>query len=274
MRKSSRSSIGKYFSVFRVSFQQEIAYRFNFLMWRLRNVLQIFLVFFLWDAVFAVPGRELFGYTREQILTYVFLTILVKALVFSARAVDVSGDIARGDLSNHLLKPISYFKYWFTRDVSSKLLNVGFASIEFSVLVLAFKPNLFFQTSISYILLAALSVFIAIFIYFCILFIVSSIPFWMPEGGWGANFLLIIVLDFLSGSLFPIDVLPVNVQRFLYFTPFPYMIFFPIQIYLGNFDMTFALQGILTGGIWGMALYLIMKNVWRKGMLSYQATGK
>jgi len=114
----------KYFSVFKISFQQEFVYRLNFIMWRLRNVMQIFLVFFLWDTVFSDPKRVVFGYDREKILTYVFAILIVKAFVLSARAVDVAGDIARGDLTNYLLKPVSYFKYWFTRDISSKSLNL------------------------------------------------------------------------------------------------------------------------------------------------------
>src|SRR5436190_170093 len=243
-----KAGFKKYLSVFKISFQQEFAYRFNFIMWRVRNVLQIFLVFFLLDSVFSTPGRVIFGYTREKILTYVFLTIFVKALVFSARAVDVSGEIGRGELTNYLLKPVSYFKYWMTRDIASKALNMSFALVEFSLLALFLKPTLFFQTNFLYLLAFLLSILVAILIYFCLLFIVSAIPFWMPEASWGVNFLLIVVLDFLSGSLFPIDVLPTLWQKFLYLTPFPYLVFFPIQIYLGNFSLPFVLQGLFVAG--------------------------
>ena len=99
-------------------------------MWRVRNVLRIFLVFFLWDSIFSDPGRTLFGYDRSKILTYVFGILIVRAFVLSARAADVAGEIANGDLSNYLLKPVSYFKYWLTRDLSSKVLNMGFAGVE------------------------------------------------------------------------------------------------------------------------------------------------
>ena len=135
----------KYWSVFKISFQQEFAYRLNFIMWRVRNVLQIFLIFFLWDTVFSDPSRSVFGYDRSKILTYVFGVIIVRSLVLSARGMDVTGDIAKGDISNYLVKPISYFKYWFTRDVSSKALNILFATTEFFVLYLFLRPPFFFQ---------------------------------------------------------------------------------------------------------------------------------
>src|SRR3990167_3567455 len=138
----------KYLQVFKISFEQEFAYRLNFIMWRVRNVLQIFLVFFLWTTIFADQSKEIFGYNRDKILTYVFGIMIMKALVLSARVIDVSGEISRGDLTNYLLRPVNYFKYWMTRDISSKALNLGFAVFEFFLLYLVLKPSLFFQTDI------------------------------------------------------------------------------------------------------------------------------
>ena len=137
----------RYLAVFKISFQQEFAYRASFIMWRVRNVLQIFIVFFLWDTVFSVQGREVFGYDRTRMLTYVFGLIIVRAFVLSARAQDVAGHIARGELSNYLVRPINYFKYWFTRDLSSKLLNIAFAVVEIIILYFVLRPPFFIQTN-------------------------------------------------------------------------------------------------------------------------------
>src|SRR4030042_569121 len=93
----------KYLSVFKISFQQEFAYRVNFIMWRVRNVTQLFLVFFLWDTVFSAQGKVIFGYDKTRILTYVFGLLIIRAFVLSARAVDVAGEVANGDLSNYLI---------------------------------------------------------------------------------------------------------------------------------------------------------------------------
>ena len=101
----------KYLQIFKLSFQQEFAYRLNFVMWRVRNILQIILLFFLWSSVFKDPQTEVFGYNQEKILTYVFGILILRAIVFSARAVDVAGEISNGDITNFLLKPVSYFKY-------------------------------------------------------------------------------------------------------------------------------------------------------------------
>ncbi|KKQ52246.1 hypothetical protein A2865_02240 [Candidatus Woesebacteria bacterium RIFCSPHIGHO2_01_FULL_39_17] len=267
--------MNKYLQVFKISFQQEFAYRLNFIMWRVRNVLQIFVVFFLWDTVFSFREGELFGYDRDRILTYVFGLIFIKAFVLSARAQDVAGEIARGDIINYLLKPVSYFKYWLTRDISSKALNLIFAVFEFGILYLILKPPFYFQTNPFQILLSVVAICIAIYTFYLILFIVNVIPFWAPEMGWGGHFLVTVILvEFLSGSLFPLDILPANLQNILSFTPFPYLIFFPLQVYLGKITGLLLLKGIVVSLVWIVILWFFMKWVWNKGFKAYQAYGR
>jgi ABC-2 type transport system permease protein len=265
----------KYLSVFKISFQQEFVYRLNFIMWRVRNVLSIFLIFFLWDAVFSTPGRNIFGYDRTKILTYVFGIMIVRAFVLSSRTIDVAGEIARGELSNYLLKPVNYFKYWLTRDLSSKALNLIFAVVETAVLYLLLKPPFYFQTNFIYLISSILSVVLAILIFFVFTFITSSVPFWIPEAAWGVHFVVTtIIIEFLSGALFPLDILPKALQTVLNYTPFPYLIFFPLQIYLGKVEGLFILKGILISGVWLILLWWLLNLIWGKGLKAYQAYGR
>ena len=267
--------MNKYLSVFRISFVQEFAYKVNFIMWRVRNIFQIFLVFFLWDAVFQDPGREVFGYDREKILTYVFGLLLVKAFVLSARAREVASDISSGKLSVYLLKPISYFKYWLTRDFSSKALNFIFASIEVVILFLILKPPFFIQTNLFSLMGFLISIAVAIMVYFTLLFIVSFVTFWMPEAGWGSHFLVTIVaVEFLSGALFPLDILPQAIQNILTYTPFPYLIFFPLQVYLGKITGVAIVKGVVISFFWLLLLMGITKSLWKKGLKVYQGHGQ
>jgi ABC-2 type transport system permease protein len=265
----------KYLSIFRISFAQEFAYRANFIMWRVRNVLQIFLVFFLWSTVFADPQTELFGYNRDKIITYVFGIFILRALVLSARAVDISGEISRGDLTNYLLKPLDYFKYWFTRDISSKVLNLGFAAVEIFLLSLFLKPTFFFQTDPLRLTLFIVSIVFAVVMFFGLLVLVNLITFWLPEGGWASQFLFIVIFtEYLSGAIFPLDILPSAIQSVLYALPFPYLLFFPLQVYLGKLPIQMILNGLLISGLWMTVLILSMNRVWNKGLKRYTAIGR
>ncbi len=265
----------KYLSIFRISFAQEFAYRVNFIIWRVRNVLQILLVFFLWSTVFTNPQTELFGYNRDKILTYVFGIFILRALVLSSRAVDIAGEISRGDLTNYLLKPINYIKYWFTRDISSKALNMSFATVEIVILYFFLRPTFFIQTGPLQIFLFLASVIFAIIMFFGLLVIVNFVSFWFPEGGWASQFLIIVIFtEFLSGAVFPIDILPKAIQSVLYALPFPYLMFFPLQVYLGKLSMGTILQGLFISGIWTVVMIIAMNQIWARGIKRYSAVGR
>ena len=265
----------KYLQIFKLSFQQEFAYRLNFVMWRVRNILQIILLFFLWSSVFKDPQTEVFGYNQEKILTYVFGILILRAIVFSARAVDVAGEISNGDITNFLLKPVNYFKYWATRDIASKILNLGFSVFEITILFLILKPNLFLQTNLLTLFAVLISLTMAVILFFCLLFITNMSAFWMPENGWAAQFLFIaIITDFLSGGVFPLDILPLAFQKVLYSTPFPYLLFFPLQVYLGKIAGLEIIRGLATAFTWVFILFMTVKFIWAKGLRRYSAEGR
>lgn len=264
----------KYLSIFKISFQQEFAYPINFIMWRVRNIMGVFLVFFLWEAIFVDPQRVIFGYDKAKILTYVFATIFMRAIVISSKTVNVTGDISDGKLSNYLLKPMNFFKYWFSRDAASKVLNLIFSIGEFLLLYLILRPPFFWQESLSNIGLFVASLVLAVVLFFLLILLISSIPLWVPEQSWAPVFLFFTIIEFLCGGTFPIDVLPQAIQNILYLTPFPYLIFVPIQVYLGKWEALMVGKWFLISIVWVVILSIAVKNVWALGLKSYKSEGR
>jgi len=267
--------MNKYLKILEISLQQEFTYKLNFIMWRIRNIMQVLVFFFLWSSVFAAQGSNYFGYNKEKIIAYAFLLIFVRAIIMSSRSVDVAGIISNGELSNLLLKPINFFKYWITRDISSKFLNIIFSFVEITVLFLILKPEIFVQTNFVNIVLFVASLLIASLIFFSIAMLTSFVPFWIPEISWGAQFLVIVIfVEFLSGAFFPLDVFPTFIQNILKFTPFPYLVFVPIQTYLGNESIQLSLLSLTVGAMWALILLFITKKIWQKGLKVYEAIGR
>lgn len=264
----------KYFKLYSVAFRQEFAYRANFLTSRFRNLFQIFLVFYLWSSVFS-QEQDFFGYDRARILTYVFGILIVRTLVLTTRATEVAGEIARGDLTNYLVKPINYFYYWFNRDIAVKFLHLIFSFFEFLILFYILRPPFFIQTDPVAIIGFLLSLIIGIVLFYMIVFIAGLVPFWAPEASWGVQFVLIfVVTEFLSGALFPLDIFPRQIMDILSFTPFPYLLFYPIKIYLGQIGLFGILKGALVGFLWILILNFFMKKVWAAGIRVYRAEGR
>lgn len=271
----------KYLSVIKISLAQEFVYKLNFIMWRVRNIIQILVFFFLWTAVFETQTDNLgvevsyFGYTQSSIVAYTFLLILIRSIVMATKSNDVSGYISSGELSNYLVKPISFFKYLLARDVSVKFLNILFSFFEILILYLVLKPIIFIQTNPYQLILFIISLLIAGFIFFSIMMLSSSAPFWVPEIGWGVQFLVtVIFVEFLSGAFFPLDVFPKPLFEFLKLTPFPYLVFIPIQTYLGNLSVFETVKNLVIGLLWSVILWLIMNKVWKKGLKIYEAVGR
>lgn len=264
----------KYLPIFEISLAQEFAYRANFIMWRVRNIIQILIVYFLWDSVYSDPNIVLFGYDRAKMMTYVFGVLILRSIVTTARSTDVSGEISRGDLINYLVKPVNFFKYWLSRDLASKFLNLIFSLGEGIILYLILRPEIYLPASISIFILFVFAVILAIILYFLLLMCFSTLTFWVVEQAWGLTFLLIVFTDLLGGIVFPIDILPGAIQKALYALPFSYLIFMPLQIYLGKFSITASMQAITISFVWIIFLTFILRKLWSKGLQEFGAEGR
>ena len=263
----------KYWAVFKTSWSNGFVYRLNFLLWRARSVIIVLTVYFLWDTIFQ-NNPAAFGYTHEKILTYVFMTLLLRSLILGGRSIDVGGEISDGRLSNYLLRPVNYFYYWFTRDWADKLLNMIFSIAEITVLYFWLRPQIMFPTDSATILLFLAAVSIGIGLNFVIGFITSTATFWAPGNTWGFWFIYLVILEVLSGIMFPLYVLPKIAYDLLMLTPFPYLLYFPTAVYLGKLELTLILRGLLVSGVWLVALYWLSRKFWNKGVMVYQSEGR
>lgn len=258
-------------AVFKISWEQMLIYRLNFILWRARTVLQFLFTYFIWWSVFATQN-EVFGYSESTILTYVLMVTMIRAIVLSSRANDVMNKINDGSISNFLLKPIGLLKFYTAQDFADKLLNSAFMLIEINLIVLFFKPVIFFQTNIENIILFIASLFLAAVLWFLINMIIGLMAFWV-ENSWGPLFLMMIFIEGLGGGLFPLDILPKNIFNILMITPFPYLVYFPAKLYLGGFDRQKEYFYLLILFCWVLLLIFVMKWVLKKGLKRYSSEG-
>lgn len=261
----------KYWAVFKISWENGLVYRLNFVLWRVRTILQLLLVYFIWWTVFQSQA-EVFGYTQGTILTYILAAALIRAIVLSSRAPDVANQINDGSIVNFLIKPLGFIKFYITRDLADKLLNISFVIIEIILLIFLLKPQVVIQTDQKVILLFILAGFLGIVIYFCISFMIGLLAFWV-ENSWGPLFLIMIFLEGFGGGLFPIDILPKSIFTILMLTPFPYLIYFPAKLYLGTIatsDVIFYFTVLI---FWIVVLGFLMNWVFHTGLRHYTAVG-
>jgi len=269
---SKVESMKKYYLIAKNTWDEMLTYRASFVMWRVRNIIQLLTIYFLWSAVIP-PGKNLLGYTQPLMLTYILGTSLMDSIVLSSRTYAVGNEINSGNLMNFLLRPVNYFSYWFARDLGDKLMNICFAITELTLIFLFLRPPFFFQTDPFYLLFFIFSTALSLLMYFFINFLLGLIGFWSPEI-WAPRFIFITILGFFAGSLFPLDILPRTIYEILKFLPFTYLMYFPIKIYLGHLSIFEILSGLSISAFWVFAIYFIVKLIWRKGIRSYTAYGR
>ena len=264
----------KYLQVAKTSWQAGFVYRLSFVMWRVRVVVQFLAIYFLWTAILG-NHQNAFGYTESQLLTYIIGTSIIRTFVFSSRSIDAQGEIASGDLSNYLVKPLNYFTYWLSRDISDKLLNILFMIGEIAIFIFVVRPPLFFPSNLIFVLLALIATILAIIMYYYFSFLVSMTTFWLPEeNGWPQRFLIFVLLEFLAGGLFPLNILPPALYKIAAVLPPAYMLNHPLQIYLGKFNLQQSILTIIVTAIWIIGLREFANRVFKRGLKVYGAYGR
>jgi ABC-2 type transport system permease protein len=263
----------KYLQVFRMSWQNTFVYRLSLLAWRLRSFIVLLSLYFFWLAVYG-PDQEIAGYSKNVMLTYIIGTSLMRAFVFSSRSNQVAADIAQGSLNNYLLKPIKYFGWMSALDLGDKVSDLFFLSFELLIFFVLFKPPFLLQTNLTYLVLFFVFTFLSMFIYFYLSLLASMTAFWHPEhNGWPVRFLFTIVIDFLCGGMFPLDILPGILFQVFRLLPTTYFIFYPLQIFLGRVAFANIFASFLIMLFWIFVLNFVVKKLWEKGIKNYTGVG-
>lgn len=264
--------MSKYWLVFNNSLSEYFSYRLNFLLWRVRVVISILITYFLWASVFQ-SQNEVFGYNQSSMLTYILLITFLQGVILSTQTHRVANEIYVGDLSNFLIKPINYIGFNLARDLSDKTINTFFSIIEITLFFFILAPPIVVQTNPFWLFFFILTIFLAAILYFEISLLLSFIGFWSKET-WAPRFIFFILITFLAGTYFPLDIFPKPIYNLLQILPFTYIIFFPLKIYLGTISTIELVRGLITVTVWLITLLFLIKHLWQKGLKIYTAEGR
>lgn len=262
----------KYLTITALSFQKQLEVRSDFLFERTRSLSVLISMYYLWSALLA-NRTDLLGYHRDQLLTYVLIMTLLRALVLGCVTDRIPSEIAKGNLSDILLRPVRPIGYWAAQDAASKVLNLSSAVLEFTVFAWLVSAPVLLPSGPAAWLGFAASTAGGMILYFQMSYLLGVLGFWTSQS-WGPRFCFEIVLEFCGGAYFPIDLLPAAVQKVLNLLPFPYLVFHPISIYLGRTE-TSAIPSILARqAVWIILLGFLSAYVWNKGLRRYAAEGR
>lgn len=245
-------------------------YRINLALYSIGHVISLTSLYFLWQAIYA-SGHTLGDYTFTKIISYYLLIALIRLTINegTSMAFQVTTEIKDGLITPFLVKPFSYPLKQFIEVLAKTTLNLAIVIplLLISDLVFNFGTYLPHGMAIAYGTAWAL---LALFLYIAIYFLVAIASFWVDRAE-SYIYATIVLSNFFNGSLVPLDAFPpwfLNLSNWL---PFKYLMFVPIQAFLGRYTHTAWDIGIGLG--WLIVLSLIIKIVWTRGLRQYEGQG-
>ena len=263
----------KYRKVFDIGLQNTFVYRWNFLLRSLFGLVPLAGTVFIWKAIFAGSGAAVGSYDYAAMIWYFLLVILVDNLVTPTEDEwQIAADIREGQISAFLTKPLNYLGYRFSLFVSYRIVYTLITLVPIGLAFYWFRGFITLPQSPATWPLFLLSVTMAAGISFLIAYTLALMAFWILEIS-TIVFILYSFEYFLSGQTFPLDIMPAWFQSVLRWLPFPYELFFPVQVFLERVRGPQLWGGLAIQAGWLLVLFGAARLMWRRGIRHYQAVG-
>lgn len=266
--------MNKYWHVAKLGIQSTLVYRVNFLVRAVFGLVPLLALILLWRAIYE-GNKDLAvgGYSLAEVVTYYLVVNVVVALT-SVTEDDwqIAADIKDGRISQFLLKPIDYLRYRLCLFAANRLVYTVAALIPTAAFLWFQRELLLGPASGLHLAAFSVSLTLTALLQFFVSFTMALLAFWVLEV---ATFIFILfAFEYIAGGhMFPLDMLPPALLAALNFTPFPYMLYFPVQIYLGRLDDASLARGLAVQAFWVCATYILARVVWRRGIRHYSAAG-
>lgn len=266
-----RRTLGFISRAFRLELSKSLEYRGSLFGWVILGGAPMIASYVLWTAVFA-DRTHVAGYTFSVLITYQMIAHLLYSLCTGWSVMHtITEEIRNGEMNRYLVRPVPYGLY---RAVAFCGYNTIYAAILIlpAVAVMLILGDDFVFTSWGNVAVAFTAALIGYWIQYLVVYSFSLLAFWLDEVA-AIFYVYIIVSKFASGEMIPVEMFPETIRNVLDWSPFPAIIWFPLQCYLGRMDGADMLHWFCVGLFWLVALLLFARWMWRRGISRYCAFG-
>lgn len=259
----------KYLTLFNINWQNSLQYRFSLVIYIFGYSLYIWVLLYLWSTIYG-QGQHVGNYTLSELTTYYLLQLMINSIIFSYVSWDIIDNIKDGYFSNFLSKPLDYYLYWFTVNLSGKLLEAVFVILAVGFISLFFHGYFSLPAQLITFIYFLISVILGIVLAFEMDFCIGMITFWLTQVRTFKYMLQTLIL-FFAGAMLPLDLFPNYLIRVSEFLPFRFLVFVPIKIFLGKIENPWPSYAILS--VWILIFFIISRILLARGIKRYEAVG-
>jgi ABC-2 type transport system permease protein len=184
----------------------------------------------------------------------------------------IARDIRDGGLKKYLLQPIDMVAYLLAYRVAHKIAYIVTSALPYGVLFFLCRDYFDGLPDAVTMLAYIASLLLGFLVGFFFESMIGMVGFWFLEV---TSFLYIIntLNFFVSGHMFPLDLLPPFWADVLRALPFQYLAYFPAQIFLGKVSGDALWQGLLLEVAWAALFFVMTRWFYRRGLKRYSAYG-
>jgi ABC-2 type transport system permease protein len=268
-------TIRKYVNIFRVSLIERMTYRGDFLLGTILRFFPVITTILLWQAVYAGNERHLIaGFSEHRMIAYLLL-IHISRMFSSMPGLSgvIARDIREGTLKKYLLQPLDMIGYLLSYRAAHKVAYITTSAAPYAGLFLLCSgyfvglwPDAL--TLLAYVVSLLLAFVIGFYFEACM----GMAGFWFLE----VTSLLWVVNTmnyFVSGQMFPLELLGHPWDTLLKWLPFQYLAYFPAVIFLGEVEGEALVEGLLLELAWSVVLIFLARGLFARGLRRYSAYG-
>jgi len=263
----------KYWHVIKIGFSNTLVYRVNYFFRGTFSLIPLLATIYVWRTVYHGQTENVGGYTLAGMISYYLLVTIVDTL--TAVAEDdwqIAADIKDGNISQFLLKPINYMIYRLCLFFSGRVIFTAVSIIPVGIFIVCWRRYFVGPTDGLALGCFFLATALTALLQFFISFTMALLSFWLLEVS-TMIFMLFAIEYIAGGHLFPLNILPPALAHALNYTPFPYQLYFPVAIYLGQVKGAALAQGLVIECGWVLFFYGLACLVWKRGLRKYSAAG-
>jgi ABC-2 type transport system permease protein len=254
-----------------VNWAEQWQYRANLLMYLLYWLVSPVVYLAVWTTIANSQG-SVNGLTANDFTTYYLTLLIVDQLTSEITIHLLAYKIQDGTLSGELLRPVHPIL------TNTLMNNLAFKALIFAVfipvwLVLCtlFRPD-YSAVTLQNIVLAIPAIILGFCINFFLGSTITSLAFWTTRVYSISEFFMALS-SLMSGQFVPLVLMPPFIQAIASYLPYQFMIYFPVEIILGNVPPEVYLEKLVFGFAWLVVIYLLFRWTWREGVKRFSAVG-
>lgn len=260
-----RATLRKAGTLIAVYYAYMVEYRAELLLWMLAGTLPLILM-----GVWVKASEQIqLGFTALELIRYFLAVFFVRQFSVVWVIWDFEREIVEGKLSFRLLQPLDPGWHHFASHFAERFARLPFAGLLLGVFFLLY-PQAFWVPSLSRFLLFGGAILLSFTLRFVMQYTFAMFAFWTERANAIEQFWFLFYL-FLSGLIAPLELFPNIVRDIVQWTPFPYMIYFPASLLVGQSVNLVQGFGVALG--WIVLFFGLNRWLWRKGLRHYSGMG-